>query len=139
MKNINRIFLAILLIVPFITSCDENDPTPGYEVVGRSYETIADVSVSNEEPIPGETITVTLYYVNYSQDAAQSVTLIEDRNGSQTTLNMVDESNAAFGERTINYTYEVPDDASGEDITFIGEFRSNKEFPQVEVASIEVQ
>ncbi len=37
MKNILNIFLGILLLSPFITACDENDPTPGYEVIGRNY------------------------------------------------------------------------------------------------------
>lgn len=139
MKNHIKILLSLLVLIPFISSCDENDPTPDYEVIGRSYTTIADVSVSEEEPEAGSSVTVTLYYVNYSEDPAQSVTLIAERDGSQTTLQTFDESGASTGERTLTYTYNVPGDASGESITFIGEFRSNLEFPQVEQAGIDVQ
>ncbi len=139
MKKYINIFLGLLLLIPFISSCDENDPTPAYDVVGQSYVTIANVSVSNDEPIADDNITVTLYYVNYNEDPAQSVTLIVERGGVQTTLETFDESSAGFGERSLTYTYTVPDDATGESITFIGEFRSNLEFPQVEEADIDVQ
>ncbi len=139
MKNHIKILLSLLILIPFISSCDENDPTPDYDIVGRSYVTIANVSVSNDEPAAGENVTVTLYYVNYSEDPAQSVTLIADRDGSQTTLETFNESSASTGERTLTYTYTVPGDAAGESITFIGEFRSNLEYPQVETAGIDVQ
>ncbi len=138
MKKYINIFLGLLILVPFISSCDENDPTPGYQVVGESYSTIAHVSVSNDEPAAGETVTVTLDYVNYSEDPAQSVTLIAERDGSQTTLQTFDESGASEGERILTYSYQVPADATGESITFIGEFRSNLDFPQVEEAGIDV-
>ena len=139
MKNYINSFLGLLLLLPFISSCDENDPTPDYQVIGQSYVTIANVSVSNDEPIADDNITVTLYYVNYDEDPAQSVTLVVERDGVQTTLETFDESTAGFGERSLTYSYTVPNDAGGESITFIGEFRSNLDFPQVEVTEIEVQ
>jgi len=139
MKNYITIIFGLLLLVPAVSSCDENEPTPDYRVVGRSYETIADVSVSDDNPAPGDDITVTLYYVNYSEDPAESVTLLVDRGGTESTLQTFDESGAGEGERTLTFTYSVPGDATGESLTFIGEFRSSLEYPQVEEAGISVQ
>ena len=139
MKNYINIIFGLLILLPAISSCDKNDPTPDYEVIGRSYETIAEVEVSNSEPVAGEDVVVTLYYVNYSEDPAQSVTLKVDRGGTETTLETFDESGAGEGERTLTYTYSVPADASGESLTFIGEFRSSLEYPQIEQTGVDVQ
>lgn len=138
-KNIYTL-LGTLLLIMVLSACDENDPTPGYEVIGRSYETIAHVTVSDDEPLPGQTIEVTVSYVNYMEDPAVSITYIVERNDSKSTEDTTDESGKSEGEYSYTYDYTVPGDAAGETITFIGEFRSaEKEYPQVEEASIDVQ
>ena len=140
MKAYIKILMGLLIIMlPVISSCDENDPLPDYEIVGRSYETLASIAVSDDEPAAGESIVVTLEYVNYSEDPAQSVTLLVERDGTQTTLQTFDESGAGEGVRTLSYTYAIPADAGGESLTFIGEFRSSLEFPQIESTGISVE
>lgn len=139
MKAYTKILVGLLLISPLMSSCDENDPVPDYEIIGRSYETIASVDVSNDAPIAGEIIVVTLEYVNYNEDPAQSVTLLVERNDVMTTLETFDESGAGEGVRTHTYSYMVPADAVAESITFIGEFRSTLEFPQVEQTDITIE
>ena len=139
MNKYKRLLAGLLITFPLVISCDENDVVPGYQVVGRSYETIASVSVSNDAPAASESIVVTLEYINYSEDPAESVTLIVERNDVQTTLQTFDESGAGEGVRSLTYNYTVPDDAIGESITFIGEFRSSLDFPQIEETEISVE
>ena len=138
MKKIAYIYIFLTGLAFMFTACDENDPGPDYDIVGRSYVTQASISVSDDEPAAGETITVTVTYLNYSEDPAQTITLIADRSGTTSTVGTSDESSAGTGEVTRSFQYTVPADASGESIDLTAELRSELEFPLLKGTSIDV-
>ena len=138
MKRIAYIYMGLFVFLMAFSACDENDPGPSYDIVGRSYVTQASISVSNDEPDPGETITVTVTYLNYNEDPAQSITLIADRSGATSTVGTTDESGAGTGEISRSFQYTAPADAAGESIDLTAELRSELEFPLVLQASIDV-
>lgn len=140
MKIYNKIMALLVLLFAF-SACEENDVLPDYELVGTATATLADISVSNDEPLSGEEITVTLYYVNRPDDPATQIELLEQiGDGDFTTETTLDESSAvADQEITRTYTYTVPDVEAGTEITLDMLLSSqNREFPQRERVNIEV-
>lgn len=122
-------------------ACEKNEVLPDYQVAGTSTATIAQISVSNDEPLSGEEITVTLYYVNLEEDPATGIELLEQVGGSGfTTVTTMDESSASLdAEITRTYTYTVPDVEVGTAIRLDMVLSSqNKEFPQREKVDLEV-
>lgn len=133
--------MALFVLVLGFSACAENDLLPDYELVGTATATIADISVSNDEPLVGEEVTVTLYYVNRPDDPATQIELLEQvGSGDFTTEVTLDESTAAADQEiTRTYTYTVPDVEVGTEITLDMLLSSqNREFPQRERVSLEV-
>lgn len=140
MKIFNKI-MALVVTVTTLSACAENDLLPDYELVGTATATIAEISVSNDEPLPGEEVTVTLYYVNRPDDPATQIELLEQvGSGDFTTEVTLDESSAAADQEiTRTYTYTVPNVEVGTEITLDMLLSSqNREFPQRERVSLEV-
>lgn len=140
MKIYSKIMALFVLVLGF-SACAENDLLPDYELVGTATATIADISVSNDEPLVGEEVTVTLYYVNRPDDPATQIELLEQvGSGDFTTEVTLDESTAAADQEiTRTYTYTVPDVEVGTEITLDMLLSSqNREFPQRERVSLEV-
>lgn len=133
MKNIFYILIFIAIV-----SCDDNEIMPAYEKVGSATSTVATISISNDEPQPGETVTVTVFYVNPSTDPLKSVEVrVKEGSGSYEVLESFDESS---GTRDTEIVREVsfvapPDEV---EVTFDLVISSQKEFPQILRASMEV-
>lgn len=130
-----------MALVFTLAACEKNDVLPAYELVGTATSTIADISVSNTEPLPGEEIVVTFYYVNLASDPATEIELLEQLgSGDFSSVTTLDESSAAVSEEiTRTFTYAVPDVADGTQITLDMLLSSqNKEFPQRERINVEV-
>lgn len=124
-----------------LAACEKNEVLPDYQLVGTSTATIADISVSNDEPLPGEEIIVTLYYVNLEEDPVTSVELLEQiGDGEFSNVTTIDGLTLLTdGEVTQTYTYTVPDVEVGTSITLDMVLSSQtKEYPQRERVSIEV-
>lgn len=140
MKIFNKI-MALVVTVTTLSACAENDLLPDYELVGTATATIAEISVSNDEPLVGEEVTVTLYYVNRPDDPATQIELLKQvGSGDFITETTLDESSAAADQEiTRTYTYMVPDVEVGTEITLDMVLSSqNREFPQRERVSLEV-
>ena len=143
MKNYSRFYLITGLLVIGVLSwgCEENEELPDLQTVGTSTATIAEISVSNDEPEPGEEITITLYYVNLAEDPASELEVLQKvGEGDFTELTTMDESSAAVDAeitRTVNYT--VPDVDSATVITLDMLLSSQQAFPQRERTSLTVQ
>ena len=140
MKIYNKTLVLIVLILGF-SACVENDLLPDYEKVGTATATLAEISVSNDEPLAGEEVTVTLYYVNRPDDPATQIELLEQiGSGDFTSETTLDESSAAADQEiTRTYAYTVPDVDAGTEITLDMLLSSqNREFPQRERVSLEV-
>ncbi|WPP53243.1 hypothetical protein [Catalinimonas niigatensis] len=122
-------------------SCEDNEVLPDYEKVGTSTATVADISVSNAKPLPGEAIVVTINYVNLAEDPATEIELLAKvGSGNFGALTTLDESSAGISEEiTRTYTYTVPDVEFGTVIILDMVLNSeNSEFPQRERVTIEV-
>ena len=140
MKIFNKI-MALVVTVTTLSACAENDLLPDYELVGTATATIAEISVSNDEPLVGEEVTVTLYYVNRPDDPATQIELLKQvGSGDFITETTLDESSAAADQEiTRTYTYTVPNVEVGTAITLDMVLSSqNREFPQRERVSLEV-
>lgn len=138
MNSYKRVYFIMALMLLAVMACDENDVLPDHSIVGEAYATEVDFTVSNEEPVAGETVEVTLSYVNYSEDPIASVTFLESVDGGdRTEISSINESSAPVNEqvvRTFNYT--VP---TASEVTVYVELRSAKEFPQIEKIDLSVQ
>lgn len=140
MKIYSKIFTLMALAFA-VAACEKNDVLPDYELVGTATSTIADISVSNSSPLPGEEVIVTFYYVNLASDPATEIELLEQiGSGDFTSETTLDESSAATGEEiTRTYTYTVPDLEVGTEITLDMVLSSqNREFPQRERVNLEI-
>jgi hypothetical protein len=133
MKNLIYIMSCLLIF-----GCDENTIMPAYEKVGSTTSTVAAIQVSNDEPAPGETVTITMMYVNPTSDPLTSVELkAKQGSGSYEVLEIYDE-NTGGKDVEINHelTYVAP--AAGTEVTFDLVITSQKEYPQIMRASFEV-
>jgi hypothetical protein len=130
--------LFILFACTFLFSCDENEIMPGYEKKGTTTSTVATIGVSNDEPEPGEQITITLMYVSPSSDPVQTVELkYKIGSGTYAVLQAFDESTAPVDEPvTREVTYVAP--AAGTVVIFDLVIKSQKEYPQIMREAIEV-
>lgn len=143
MKNYKIFHLIVSVLVTGVLSwgCEENEELPGFDTVGTSTATIAEISLSNDEPEPGEQITITLYYVNLAEDPASELQVLQKVGaGDFAELTTLDESSAQVASeitRTVNYT--IPNVDSATVITLDMLLSSQKEFPQRERASLTVQ
>ncbi|HEX6227532.1 MAG TPA: hypothetical protein VFZ52_24110 [Chryseolinea sp.] len=130
--------LIYILGCALLFSCDENDIMPAYEQKGTTTSTVATIGVSNEEPEAGETVTISLMYVNPSSDPLATVEIkYKIGSGSYSILQTFDEGTGPRDEsvtREINYV--AP--AAGSTVTFDMVLTSQKDYPQIMRTSLEV-
>ena len=133
MKNIIYIICCVVLF-----SCDENEIMPAYEKVGTTTSTVATITISNDEPDAGETVTVTVTYVNPTSDPLTSVEL-KAKVGSG-NYEVVESFNETSGSKDVEISREVAYVApeAGTEVTFDLVLTSQKEFPQIMRAKLEV-
>lgn len=133
MKNLIYIICCVVLF-----SCDENEIMPAYEKVGTTTSTVATIAISNDEPDAGETVTVTVTYVNPTSDPLTSVEL-KAKVGSG-NYEVVESFNETSGSKDVEISREVAYVApeAGTEVTFDLVLTSQKEFPQIMRAKLEV-
>ncbi|WKN41313.1 hypothetical protein [Tunicatimonas pelagia] len=138
MKEITYLLLTFFVLV---MACEENEELPGLQTVGTSTATVVEYSLSNDEPQPGENVTLSINYVNPVDDPATQIEILEQiGNGDFTALTQLDESSANSGSevsRTVSYT--VPALDSGTVVTLDMLLRTQREFPQRERVELTVQ
>jgi len=138
MKNITFLLIPIFIL---LFACEENQQLPDLQTVGTSTATVVELSLSNEEPLPGESVTLNISYVNPPSDPATQIEVLQQvEDGDFTSLTQLDESSAAAGtqvSRSVNYT--VPALDSGTVVTLDMLLRTQREFPQRERVSLTVQ
>jgi len=142
MKNYKiYVLMSMLMLAIFGWGCEENQEIPDLQTVGTSTATIAEITLSNDEPEPGEQITISLYYVNIAEDPATELQVMEQvGSGEFTEVTKLDESSAEISaEITREVSYTVPAVDSATVITLDMLLSSQKEFPQRERASLTVQ
>lgn len=124
-----------------LISCEENEQTPDYRIVGDSYVTYVDFSITDDNPPPQAMVDITMLFSNYKEDPVSSITFIEQIGDEERViLSTHDESNAPIGELvTKSFTYNVPDVPSETVVKIFVELASNKEFPQVEQLILTVE
>lgn len=143
MKNLKiyRLLCLLTTISFLMMACEENEVLPDHQTVGTSTATVAGISVSNETPAPGEQVTVTINYVNLSEDPAQRIQILEKigEEGSFAELTSFDASSDPVNEEvTQTFTYTVP--AVSETTVLLDMvLTSQREFPQRERAALSVQ
>ena len=130
--------LYILLACTLLCSCDENEIMPAHEKKGTTTSTVATIGVSNDEPEPGETVTIELMYVSPATDPVETVELkYKIGSGSYSVLQTFDESTTPMNEAvTREITFVAP--VVETKVTFDMVITSQKEYPQIMRASMDV-
>lgn len=124
-----------------LSACEKNEVLPDHAYEGTSTATLATISVSNDAPVAGEEVTITLYYVNMAEDPASQLQLLQQiGDGDFSEVTSFDESSAPVNEEiTRTFSYTVPAELdSGTAVTFDMLLSSQKDFPQRERTSLEV-
>ncbi len=138
MKNIIP-FISILLLSTLFFACEENEVMPSYSKKGTTTATVATLAASKASPVAGETITLTLQYVNPTSDPVNTIVL-KAKVGSadyvtlQTFEEQSSEKNVSI---TRTATYVAP--AAGTKVTFDMIISSQKEYSQIKRVSITVK
>lgn len=132
-------YTIFILLGALFLACDENDVMPAYEKKGTVTTTVASLSASNEEPASGETITLTLMYVNPTSDPLESVALkAKVGSGDYTILQSFDgQSSEKDVEIIEEVQYVAP--GAGVEVTFDMVITSQKEYPLIKRTSISVE
>src|SRR5688572_2391667 len=133
MKNLIYILAGILLF-----SCDENEIVPSYQKKGTTTATVATIEVSNEEPEPGEIVTIALMYVNPSSDPVATVELKYKVGSTSYSVLQTFDENAGPKDEAINREISYVAPAAGTAVTFDMVITSQKDYPQIMRVSIEV-
>jgi hypothetical protein len=132
-------YIMMIAILAMGMACEKNQEVPDHEVVGEAYATAVSFSVSEDEPRPGDEITVSLTYANYTAAPVASVTFQKEVDDEAiANINVIDESGAALDAQiTHSFTYMVPD---AEEIVLYAVLASaEREFPQIERVILEVE
>jgi len=123
------------------TGCEEEEAAT-YEVIGESTDTITDLSVSNDEPEPGDEVIVTAYYVNIGEDPASKIDMyVTVDGGSRSLVTTLDESSASEDAEIVRtFVFTVPAALSeGTEIVMDMELHTQREFPKITRTSLVVQ
>ena len=137
MKNLIT-FISILLLSIFF-GCEENDVMPFSSTKGTTTATVATITASKASPLAGETITLTLEYVNPTSDPINTIVLkAKVGSADYVTLQTFDEQSSekdTFIKREASYM--AP--AAGSKVTFDMIISSGKEYSQIKRTSITVK
>ncbi len=141
MKSLQIYYVFLICMAgSLMVACEENEVLPDHQTVGTSTATIAEISVSNEEPVPGEEVIVTVNYVNLTEDPAKSIQILEQiGDGSFAELTTIDASSDPVNEevtQTFPYTVSA---VSGTTVLLDMVLTSQREFPQRERVTLSVQ
>jgi len=136
----NKIFpSSILVCCILLFACDENDVMPSYAKKGSTTATVASVTASNTSPLAGQSIKVTLDFVNPASDPVETIVLrAKVGAGGYTDLQTFDEQSSAKDvEISREVTYVTP--ATPTTVTFEMVISSQKEYAQINRTSISVK
>ena len=129
----------IVLAAAFI-ACEENEVMPSYTTKGTATTTVATISPSTTKPLPSESITLTMTFVNPSSDPLSQIILkAQVGSGDFTELQTFSISSSPKDQEvTQTATYVVPA-SKGTKVTFDMVITSQKPYPQIKRASVTVQ
>jgi len=122
--------LCAMLLVVVAFSCEENEVVPDSAKQGEVTVTTASIAFSNAKPAASETITVTLKFVNLSEDKVKSV-LLKAKVGTADYISVqtFDEGSAATDKEIVHEVPYVVTAPKGTVITFDMIVTSQKEYP----------
>lgn len=129
----------LILLSGVLLACDENEIMPSYQTKGSTTNTVATISASNTSPVPGESVTVTMDFVNPASDPIATVALrARVGSGTFTDIQSFDEQSAATDtEISHEVNYVMP--AAPSTVTFEMVISSGKEYPQVRRTAVTVK
>jgi hypothetical protein len=135
-----KIQLIIILLTSCVwIACDENEAMPSYSKKGTTTATIATLVPSKTSPVAGETITLSIGYVNAAADPVKTIVLkAKVGSGEYVTLQTFDEQSSAK-DVAINYQVSYVTPASPATVTFEMAISSQKEYAQIKRANISVK
>lgn len=119
-----------MLLTAAMFSCEENEIVPDSVKQGEVTATTASIALSNTKPVASETITVTLKFVNMSEDKIKTV-LLKAKTGTAdyTPVQTFDEGSAATDKEIVHEVPYVVTAPKGTVITFDMIVTSQKEYP----------
>jgi acyl-coenzyme A thioesterase PaaI-like protein len=138
MKNLT-ILSIIFIMCSVLLACDENEIMPSYQTKGTTTATVASIAASNTAPLAGQSITLTMDFVNPASDPVNTVVLrARVGSGSFVDIQSFDEQSAAKDVEISHEVNYVTPSTPGT-VTFEMEISSQKEYPQKRRVSISVK
>jgi hypothetical protein len=140
MKKIIRTNLILVMVLSTILmACDENEIMPAYQKKGTGTATVATITASNTSPVAGQTITLTLNFVNPASDPIATVQLrARVGSGSFSEIQSFDEQSAPTDAEVSHEVNYVTPPTPGT-VTFEMVITSKKEYPQVRRTAVTVK
>lgn len=139
MKNYH-IYFSFALLAFSLLSCDENEVMPSFVKKGSATATMASLTVSTAKPTPGQTLTLTLAFVNPSSDPLTQITLKQKTGAADyadvETFSM--QSEEKDKELTKTVTFAAPA-TKGTTVVFDMVINSQREYPQIKRTTVTVQ
>lgn len=136
----NFIYSIMITMATFLVACDENEIMPSFTTVGTATQTMADIVASTSAPLPSETLTLTISYVNPSVDPLTEI-VIHAKVGAGDYVEVQKYSVASEEKDTMitkTFTYEAPATAATS-VVFDMVITSQKPYPQVQRAAIKTK
>ena len=135
----NIIYTTLFFLAATIVACDENEVMPAFETKGTATHTVAAIAASKTTAAPGETITITMTYVNPSSDPVSQIVL-QAKVGAADYVDVqtFNESSATKDQsetRTVNYV--LPGTATT--VVFDMVIASGRDYPQRKRVTVKVQ
>ena len=132
--------VLLIAVISVLLSCEKFTPVPDYEYVGTSTATLFSLSVSDDAPLVGEEITITISYINQRTDPASSIqTLAKIGEGDFAEIVTMDQASQPVGEAISEaFTYPIPEVDSATTIIFDVLLNTQRTFPQRERVSVTV-
>ena len=135
----NIIYTTLFFLAATFVACDENEVMPAFETKGTATHTVATIAASKTTAAPGETITITMTYVNPSSDPVTQIVLKAKVGAADyVDVQTFNESSATKDKseiRTVNYV--MP--ASPTTVVFDMVITSGRDYPQVRRVTARVQ
>jgi hypothetical protein len=138
MKN-HFTYIGSFVLATVFFACDDNEIMPAYQKVGTATATVATIEPSNDEPLPSETITLTMMFVNPSSDPLTQITLKAKVGAAEYTEIQTFDVQSTEKDKELALTANYVSPVSAGTVVFDMVISSQKQYPQVKRTSVEVQ
>lgn len=132
MKTNIKSFFTFLIAAIAMMACEENESVPPFQTQGTATSTVASITASKAAPAPGETIRLTLRFVNLGSDPIQqSVLKAKVGTAEYTEIQTFNETSSAVGEEIVRTVDVVAPATNATTVLYDMVLTSGREYPLI--------